>query len=65
MTVTSGSRASGAVREKRTKALSREEGGSAPPDATERLERLARLYREGAVTEEEYDAAKAALLDEI
>ena len=53
------------VREARTKALAREEGGGAQVDATQKLERLARLYREGAVTEEEFEAAKRSLLDEI
>ena len=53
------------VREQRTKSLAREEGGGAPADATAKLERLAGLYRDGAVTEAEYEAAKRALLDEI
>ena len=53
------------VREERTKSLSREDGGSSSSDPTVRLERLARLYREGAITEEEYEDKKRDLLDEI
>lgn len=52
------------VRERRAKALAREEGG-APDDATQKLERLARLRRDGALSEEEYETAKRALLDEL
>ena len=53
------------VREQRTKALAREEGGGAPADAIQKLERLAGLFRDGTVTEQEYEAAKRTLLDEI
>jgi uncharacterized membrane protein YdbT with pleckstrin-like domain len=53
------------VREARAKALAGEEGAVAAPDPTEQIERLARLYREGAITEEEYEDKKRRLLDEI
>lgn len=53
------------VREARTKALAREEGTGVQVDATQKLERLARLYSEGAVTEEEFETAKRSLLDDI
>ncbi len=53
------------VREERTKALAREERGLGGSDPAERLERLARLYRDGAITEEEYESKKRDLLDEI
>lgn len=52
------------VREQRTKSLAREEGGD-PEDATQQLERLARLYREGVLTDEEFEAAKLTLLGDI
>ena len=53
------------VREARTKALAREERTAAVPDPTQQLERLARLYRDGAITEEDYESKKHRLLDEI
>lgn len=57
------------VREERTKDLAQSSvAGLAPaaqPDATERLERLARLYRDGVITEEEYRDKRQQLLDEI
>ena len=54
------------VREQRTKALAREESGAvAPDDTTAKLERLAKLRRDGALNEEEYEAAKRSLLDEL
>jgi uncharacterized membrane protein YdbT with pleckstrin-like domain len=52
------------VREQRTKSLAREEGG-APEDATQKLERLARMFHEGDISEEEFEAAKRSLLGEI
>ena len=53
------------VREQRTKSLTREESSGAPADTTAKLERLARLHRDGALSAEEYEAAKRALLDEL
>ena len=57
------------VREERTKMLAREQlsgvSAAAAPDATERLERLARLHRDGVITEEEYREKRQQLLDEI
>ncbi len=53
------------VREQRTKSLAREESGAMSNDATSKLERLARLHRDGALSAEEYEAAKRALLDEL
>ena len=53
------------VREARTKALARDEVAGVRVDATQKLERLARLYSEGAVTEEEFETAKRSLLDDI
>jgi len=57
------------IREERTKALARDQVSGAVtaplPDATERLERLARLHRDGVVTEEEYMEKRQQLLDEI
>ena len=53
------------VREERTEALAREERGVPATDPTEKLERLARLYREGAITDSEYEQTKRDLLDEI
>ncbi|MDH3470552.1 MAG: PH domain-containing protein [Acidimicrobiia bacterium] len=50
------------VREERAAQLS---GGGGPPDATTKLERLARLHREGALTDEEFEAKKQELLGEI
>ena len=55
------------VREQRARALAREdrpEDGVAA-DPTERLERLARLHREGVLTDDEFAAKKQALLDEM
>ena len=57
------------VREERTKALAQNQvAGLSPasqPDATERLERLARLHRDGVITEDEYREKRQQLLDEI
>jgi len=47
------------VREDRSKSLS---GGSPAPSAVGDLEKLAKLYKDGLVTEEEYEAQKAKLL---
>jgi uncharacterized membrane protein YdbT with pleckstrin-like domain len=40
-------------------------GSSAPADATERLERLARLHREGSLSDEEYEQSKRSILGEM
>jgi len=40
-------------------------GKSEPSDATVRLERLAKLHREGSVSAEEYEEKKRKLLGEI
>lgn len=53
------------VREQRTRALAREERGAPPDDATKKLERLARLHHEGALTDDEFAEAKRALLEEL
>ncbi len=57
------------VREERTKTLAQHQAaamtGVAAPDATERLERLARLHRDGVITEQEYREKRQQLLDEI
>ncbi len=57
------------VREERSKEISQVQvagfSEAAQPDATERLERLARLYRDGVITEEEYKDKRQRLLDEI
>jgi uncharacterized membrane protein YdbT with pleckstrin-like domain len=57
------------VREERTKALAENQAttpsSAAVPDATERLERLARLHRDGVITEDEYAEKRQQLLDEI
>ena len=50
------------VREARGLELS---GGAGPLDPTAKLERLARLHKEGALTDEEFDAKKQELLGEI
>jgi uncharacterized membrane protein YdbT with pleckstrin-like domain len=52
------------VREVRARDL--QEGRDRPgEDSVGKLERLARLYREGLITEAEYEAKKAKLLDEV
>lgn len=52
------------VREMRSRDLA--EGGAAEPtDGVSKLERLGRLLKEGLITQDEYDAKKAQLLDEI
>ncbi len=53
------------VREQRTVGL--QQGYTAPPgtDPAARLEALARLHREGAITDAEYEAKKAKLLDQL
>jgi uncharacterized membrane protein YdbT with pleckstrin-like domain len=57
------------VREERTKSLAETQAsalsGGVAPDATERLERLARLHRDGVITEAEYAEKRQQLLDEI
>ncbi|HSF87399.1 MAG TPA: PH domain-containing protein [Acidimicrobiia bacterium] len=54
------------TREQRTALLSGAgPPASAPPDAMDRLAKLDELYRSGVITEEEYAAKKAKLLDEI
>ena len=57
------------VREERTTALAQSQAtavsSAAAPDATERLERLARLHRDGVITEAEYAEKRQQLLDEI
>jgi len=56
------------VREERTKSLAQQDLGAmvAPvADATERLERLTRLRRDGVISEEEYAEKRQKLLDEI
>ena len=52
------------VREIRTRDLAAG-GGSAPADGVSKLERLGRLLKDGLITQEEFDAKKAAILDEI
>ena len=53
------------TREERARAL----GDQAPvvdaDDPTEKLERLARLHRQGSLSDDEYERSKQALLDEI
>ena len=57
------------VRGQRAKALAREEGSmvaeAVAPDPTQRLERLARLHREGVLTDAEFEEKKARLLEEM
>ncbi len=53
------------VREQRTRELASEDATVVQSDATERLERLARLYKEGVITDEEYAEKRQTLLDEI
>jgi len=57
------------IREDRTKDLAQNAVSGIPaaamPDATERLERLARLHRDGVITEAEYTQKRQQLLDEI
>ncbi len=58
------------TREDRTRALQQETAPApapapAPADATERLERLARLHRDGALSDEEYERTKRSILDEM
>jgi uncharacterized membrane protein YdbT with pleckstrin-like domain len=51
------------TREERTRALSEQTHGGASGDPTEQLERLARLHRQGSITDEEYERSKRALLE--
>ncbi len=51
------------VREQRASQLAG--AGPHPTDATAKLERLAALHREGALTDEEFEEKKQKLLDEI
>lgn len=57
------------VREERSKQLAQSQVAgittASQPDATERLERLARLHRDGVISEEEYQEKRQQLLDEI
>ena len=53
------------VREQRTRELAKEDSTAVPSDATERLERLARLHKEGVITDEEFAEKRQTLLDEI
>jgi uncharacterized membrane protein YdbT with pleckstrin-like domain len=53
------------VREQRTRELATEDSYAVPADATERLERLARLHKEGVITDEEFAEKRQTLLDEI
>lgn len=56
------------TRESRTATLNRDASGAptvAADDPTSKLERLAQLHRDGALTDEEFATKKAALLDEI
>jgi uncharacterized membrane protein YdbT with pleckstrin-like domain len=57
------------VREERTQSLAESQAtamsSATAPDATERLERLARLHRDGVITEAEYAEKRQQLLDEI
>lgn len=55
------------TREARTAMLNRDSAAPAVPadDPTSKLERLAQLHRDGALTDEEFATKKAALLDEI
>ena len=53
------------VREQRTRELASEDATVIQVDATERLERLARLHTEGVITDEEYAEKRQELLDEI
>ena len=57
------------VREERTKSLAREEGSmvaeAVASDPTERLERLARLHREGVLSDAEFEEKKRNILEEF
>jgi uncharacterized membrane protein YdbT with pleckstrin-like domain len=54
------------IREERSMSLSgSSEPASAPPDATERLQRLADLRDRGVISDEEYEEKRRKLLDEI
>jgi uncharacterized membrane protein YdbT with pleckstrin-like domain len=53
------------VREDRSREMSGASPAGAPSEATQRLERLAKLHREGSISDEEYEAKKRKLLDEI
>jgi uncharacterized membrane protein YdbT with pleckstrin-like domain len=55
------------IREERSRDLSGSQGyrPGEGEDATFKLERLARLLQDGMISQEEYDAKKQALLDEI
>ena len=52
------------TREERARALGEPLPGD-DDDPTEKLERLARLHREGSLTDEEYERSKQALLDDL
>ena len=53
------------VREQRTRELASEDATVVQVDATERLERLARLHTDGVITDEEYAEKRQELLDDI
>jgi uncharacterized membrane protein YdbT with pleckstrin-like domain len=54
------------TREERVTAAARDEARVLQaPDPTEQLERLAGLHRDGVISDEEYEAKRQALLDEI
>ena len=53
------------TREDRARALGDPGPADDEDDPTEKLERLARLHREGALTDAEYERSKQAIIDEI
>jgi uncharacterized membrane protein YdbT with pleckstrin-like domain len=54
------------VREERAEGnAAKAASGSAPQDATQRLERLAKLHRDGVLSDAEFEEKRRALLDEI
>jgi len=57
------------TRDELVKARAREEGSligeAVAPDPTTQLERLAKLHRDGVITDDEYAAKRQALLDQI
>lgn len=53
------------VREDRAKALEGGSGGFPRDDATAQLERLARLHRDGVISDEEFAAKRQAFLDRM
>jgi uncharacterized membrane protein YdbT with pleckstrin-like domain len=53
------------TREDRTRALSEQTHSRGSGDPTEQLERLARLHRDGSITDEEYEQSKRAVLGDL